>query len=91
MPVVNVGTPQMPSYLPVDVCTVLPGQPSNTKLTPSQTQQMIKFAVRKPIQNAQSIVASGPRLLGLQSSENTTLVGRSHYQRIICCQLTSLG
>ena len=74
LPVINVGTRQKPVYLPVDVCIVCPGQASNTKLTPSQTQQMIKFAVRKPAANAKSIVTQGAQLLGIQPAANETLV-----------------
>jgi eukaryotic translation initiation factor 2C len=74
LPVINVGTWQNPSYLPADVCIVLPGQPSGTKLTPYQTQQMIRFAVRKPVQNAQSIVINGAKVLGIQPPTNATLV-----------------
>jgi hypothetical protein len=74
MPVINVGTRQNPSYLPPDVCVVLPGQPSGMKLTPGQTQQMIRFAVRRPAANARSIVTSGARLLGIEPPINTTLV-----------------
>jgi eukaryotic translation initiation factor 2C len=73
LPVINVGSRDNPSYLPADVCLVLPGQQSNSKLTPQQTQLMIRFAVRKPNQNAQSIVTSGPQLLGFDPN-NPTLV-----------------
>lgn len=78
MPVINVGTRQNPSYLPTDVCIVLPGQPSGAKLSPTQTQQMIRFAVRRPAQNAQSIVTSGARVLGIEPPTNTTLVSIIH-------------
>ncbi|KAF8847869.1 putative RNA interference and gene silencing protein [Acephala macrosclerotiorum] len=73
MPVVNVGTRQNPSYLPPDVCVVLPGQASGAKLTPGQTQQMIRFAVRRPATNARSIVTNGARLLGIEPPVNSTL------------------
>jgi hypothetical protein len=73
LPVINVGGRDNPSYLPPDVCLVLPGQQSNSKLTPQQTQQMIRFAVRKPNENAQSIVTSGAQLLGFDPN-NPTLV-----------------
>jgi hypothetical protein len=73
LPVINVATKENPSYLPVDVCEVRLGQPAGTKLSISQTQQMIRFAVRRPINNAQSIVTSGGRLLGFEPS-NPTLV-----------------
>src|SRR4051794_38527460 len=73
LPVVNVTTRDNPSYLPAEVCEVRPGQPAGTKLSPAQTQQMIRFAVRRPFHNAQSIVTSGGRLLGFEPT-NPTLV-----------------
>jgi eukaryotic translation initiation factor 2C len=73
IPVVNVGNRQNPSYLPVDACIVLRGQPTTTKLSPSQTQQMITFAVRKPVQNATSITTKGVQVLGIGGEPNTTL------------------
>ncbi|KAH6691806.1 putative RNA interference and gene silencing protein [Leptodontidium sp. MPI-SDFR-AT-0119] len=73
IPVINVGTRENPSYLPPDVCVVLPGQPSGAKLTPGQTQQMIRFAVRRPAANARSIVTNAARLLGIEPPVNSTL------------------
>ncbi|PTU23924.1 hypothetical protein P175DRAFT_010743 [Aspergillus ochraceoroseus IBT 24754] len=74
MPVVNVGDKENPSYLPVEVCMVEPGQPAKAKLTPNQTQQMLRFAVRTPAQNAMSIVTQGTETLGIGDSANPTLV-----------------
>ena len=51
--------------MPVEQCDVLPGQLSTKKLTANQTQQMIKFAVRKPADNARLIVDEGVRTMGL--------------------------
>ena len=68
LPVINVGSAGNPSYLPMQVCEVQPGQPARGQLSPMQTQLMIKFAVRKPAQNASSIVTSGIQLLGLEGS-----------------------
>ncbi|PWY71079.1 protein PIWIL3 [Aspergillus sclerotioniger CBS 115572] len=72
-PVVNVGTKERPSYLPVEVCQVEPGQPANTKLSPEQTSSMIRFAVRPPNANAESIVTQGTDVLGLEGSKNPIL------------------
>lgn len=72
-PVVNVGTSDNPSYLPVEVCVVMDGQACNTKLDSTQTQKMIKFAVRDPPFNAKSIVNDGFKLEGLTES-NPVLV-----------------
>lgn len=74
LPVVNVGNTENPTYLPADVCIVVPGQPCGAKLSPGQTQQMIKFAVRRPIENERSIVTKGAQVLGIQSSSNPVLV-----------------
>jgi hypothetical protein len=73
-PVVNVGTLDRPSYLPAEVCEVLPGQVIKRRLSPSQTQEMITFACRKPWQNAESIVGDGKMTLGLNPSTNPFLV-----------------
>ena len=70
LPVVNVRTIDQPTYLPMQVCEVRPGQLALAKTTPRQTQHMIKFAVRKPAQNARSIVTTGLRLLGLEADNN---------------------
>ncbi|KAL1837895.1 hypothetical protein VTJ49DRAFT_3281 [Mycothermus thermophilus] len=59
LPVVNVGTRQNPTYLPAEVCVVLPGLVANRKLDPGQTAEMIRFAVRKPGQNATYIKQFG--------------------------------
>lgn len=48
MPVVNVSTRQKPSYMPPDVCVVLPGQPSDAKLTPNVISlHLLHFVLRE--------------------------------------------
>ena len=74
LPVVNVGNKENPSYLPAEVCIVMPGQNSQSKLDPAQTQQMIRFAVRKPWENANSITQEGVRTTGLLPQANVNLV-----------------
>jgi hypothetical protein len=76
MPVVNVGSKQNPSYLPAQVCDVIGGQHTSTKLSPVQTQNMIRYAVRPPEQNARFIATSGVNLMGLEPT-NSTLVSPS--------------
>ena len=51
----------------------MPGQSADSKLDPGQTQQMIRFAVRKPADNANSIVHEGLSIVGL-SNTNVLLV-----------------
>jgi len=74
LPVVNVGNRENPSYLPAEVCIVMPGQNSQSKLDPAQTQQMIRFAVRKPWENANSITQEGLPTVGLLPQANVNLV-----------------
>jgi hypothetical protein len=74
IPVVNVGNGQHPTYLPAEVCVVMPGQTFKSALDRNQTQQMINFAVRKPEENAKSIAGDGLRIVGLSSPGNEFLV-----------------
>lgn len=50
------------------------GQPYKHLLDPDQTAKMIKFAVRKPHMNAESIVAKGFQTIGIDAKQNPTLV-----------------
>ena len=84
MPVVNVGNRQNPSYLPVEVCVVGPGQPAGTKLTGDQTRNMLNFAVRGPGLNAQSVVHRGSRVLGFEG-DNSTLVSIINQLQLKAC------
>lgn len=72
-PVVNVGNDENPSYLPAEICVVLPGQNATAKLSGDQTRAMIGFAVRRPGENAQSIVDQGFQTAGLTSQTNPLL------------------
>jgi hypothetical protein len=73
MPVVNVGNRQNPSYLPAEVCVVLPGQTIKRRLSPDQTANMITFACRKPWENGNSIIGDGKTVLGLNTNQNAIL------------------
>lgn len=61
-------------YLPPEVCIVVPGQTSKSKLNGPQTQQMIRYAVRKPWENANSILHEGVQTVGLDERTNQLLV-----------------
>ncbi|KAK0250310.1 hypothetical protein B0A54_15094 [Friedmanniomyces endolithicus] len=58
LPVLNVGTRDDPQYLPIELCTVLPGQPYKRLLNGDQTSEMLRFAARAPNQNAMSIAGT---------------------------------
>ncbi|KAK3675877.1 hypothetical protein LTR78_004069 [Recurvomyces mirabilis] len=76
LPVLNVGTRTDPQYLPVELCTVLPGQPYTRLLSGDQTSEMLKFAARFPNLNAMSIAGTaespgnGVRLFRLRNLPN---------------------
>ncbi|KAM3560252.1 hypothetical protein ARSEF4850_003732 [Beauveria asiatica] len=73
LPLMNCGSRDHPMYLPAEVCVVVQGQPSRSKLDSNQTQQMIRHAVRKPWSNAASIVAEGISTVGLDENSNVLL------------------
>jgi hypothetical protein len=73
-PVINVGNRENPSYLPSEVCQILPGQTIKRRLSPEQTQNMITFACRKPWENGESVVRDGKSVLGLNPAQNSVLV-----------------
>lgn len=72
-------------YLPAEVCIVVPGQPSKAKLDAFQTQQMIRYAVRKPRDNAKSVLDEGVPTVGLDGNTNILLVGRKSCHHSSIC------
>lgn len=77
LPVLNVGTRADPQYLPMELCTVHPGQAYRRLLSGDQTSEMLKFAARFPNLNAMSIAGTsaapgnGIRLLRLDNQTNS--------------------
>ncbi len=84
---VNVGNQENPSYLPAEVCVILPGQTIKQKLSSDQTSKMIKFACRRPAENGRSIVGDGKAVLGLSPGQNPTLV---RTEVVVCGLYTDL-
>ena len=83
-------TERIQAISPAEVCVVMPGQNSQSKLGPGQTQQMMRFAVRKPWENVNSITQEGLENVGLLPQTNVKLVrsflsGKSIWER---CGLT---
>ncbi|KAF1931392.1 Piwi-domain-containing protein [Didymella exigua CBS 183.55] len=58
-PVVNYGTKEDPKWIPAELCTILPGQFAKRLLLGPQTSEMIRFAARRPHENAASITGPG--------------------------------
>lgn len=74
-PVVNVGTRQDPIYMPAEVCMIKSLQDFDRKLSPDGTAAMIKFAVRRPEQNASTIIQNGLGLLKAHSEKYMNAFG----------------
>ncbi|EHA51185.1 hypothetical protein MGG_13617 [Pyricularia oryzae 70-15] len=72
-PVINVGNRDKPTYMPVDICEVYPGQVAREKLTPAQMEEMVEFAAQRPWFNAEQITRSGLLLTGASNSVNNCL------------------
>ncbi|KAF2860662.1 Piwi-domain-containing protein [Piedraia hortae CBS 480.64] len=58
LPVLNCGTRQDPQYLPMELCSIVPGQVYLRLLGGDQTSEMLRFAARSPNLNAMSIVGT---------------------------------
>ncbi|KAI1441847.1 Piwi-domain-containing protein [Annulohypoxylon stygium] len=72
-PIVNVGSRQRPTYLPAELCTVIPGQRAKAGANPAQTVNMIKIAVRSPSQEIEDIEKYGAEAVGLSTRTNSMM------------------
>lgn len=61
------GKDDDPIWIPVELCTVMPGQTYGKKLNGNQTTRMLTVAARPPAENASRIVAAdgGLGLIGV--------------------------
>ncbi|KAJ4371250.1 hypothetical protein N0V83_004467 [Neocucurbitaria cava] len=76
-PVVNYGTTKDPKWIPAELCKVLPGQLAKRLLLGPQTSEMIRFAARRPHENAESIMGDGLKVTKINpvaNGLNTSLV-----------------
>jgi eukaryotic translation initiation factor 2C len=62
-------------WIPMELCSVLPGQLSKRMLTPQQTSKMLGFAARRPFLNAESIVGNGLRVTKIDPGTKLTDFG----------------
>ncbi|CAI4219985.1 unnamed protein product [Parascedosporium putredinis] len=61
-PLLNVGTPIKPTFVPAEFCRILPA-PVKVKLNEMDSQAMIEFACRQPGDNYHSIMNKGQEIL----------------------------
>ncbi|KAI1742458.1 ribonuclease H-like domain-containing protein [Xylaria scruposa] len=76
LPVINVGTGENPSYLPPELCEIVPGQRTTHNLSANQTKKMIDFAVRGPADNAKSIVSKALSTAGISENNKPSQLDR---------------
>ncbi|KAI0195172.1 ribonuclease H-like domain-containing protein [Xylaria flabelliformis] len=76
LPVINVGTGEDPSYLPAELCDIVPGQRTTHSLSATQTTKMIDFAVRGPAANAESIVSVALSTAGISEGNKSSQLDR---------------
>jgi eukaryotic translation initiation factor 2C len=65
-PLVNYGQLRDPKWIPAELCSVLPGQLAKRLLLGHQTSEMIRFAARRPYENAESITGDGLKVSKIQ-------------------------
>lgn len=67
LPVVDISGPNAKRRIlvPPEVCEILPGQAFRGKLDDQQTTLMLRYACKRPAENAQTILNQGFPLLGL--------------------------
>ena len=69
-----IGTADVPSWIPPELCTVMPGQPYRGKLDDRQTTNILNVAARPPAENARRIVGDGQQVVGIRGSGTAALV-----------------
>ncbi|CBY00446.1 similar to protein argonaute-2 [Plenodomus lingam JN3] len=69
-PLVNYGTQKDPKWIPAELCVILPGQLAKRLLLGPQTSEMIRFAARRPHQNAESITGDGLQVTKINPMSN---------------------
>lgn len=77
LPVVNVGSKEMPVYVPPELCEVPRGQHAPMRrvtLSGEQTTRMLNSAVRRPAENFKVIMDHGLQAVGLTSVNSLLLV-----------------
>jgi len=73
MPLIDLGAPRKPRYIPAELCEIEPGEPHFGKLSPNETTEMLRVASRKPGANATLIVGTGLPRMGINPA--TSVLG----------------
>jgi eukaryotic translation initiation factor 2C len=78
-PLVNYGTAKDAKWIPAELCSVLPGQLARRLLLGPQTSEMIRFAARRPFENAQSITGDGLKVARIMPMADGLNVALNHF------------
>ncbi|KAL1653795.1 hypothetical protein SLS61_003580 [Didymella pomorum] len=78
-PCVNYGTKEDLKWIPAELCTILPGQLAKRLLLGPQTSEMIRFAARRPAENAESITGPGLQVAKINPVANGLNVALSKF------------
>ena len=70
MPLIDIGAPGKPCYIPAELCTIEPGEPHLGKLGPNETSEMLRVASRRPAANAGLIMGTGLTQLGINPASS---------------------
>ena len=70
MPLIDIGAPSKPCYIPAELCTIEPGEPHLGKLGPNETSEMLRVASRRPAANAGLITGTGLTQLGINPASS---------------------
>ncbi|KAK8136230.1 hypothetical protein PG984_004170 [Apiospora sp. TS-2023a] len=69
LPLVDIGTPQKPIFVPAELCRIKPGQLIALNLDSGSSDAMIKFACKSPAENRNFIESFGRQVLGLGNNQ----------------------
>ena len=89
-PVVNYGTKEDPKWIPAELCSVLPGQLAKRLLLGPQTSEMIRFAARRPHENAESITGDGLKVTKINPTADGLNVALSKFGIKVSPQLLTV-
>ncbi|KAI9461396.1 Piwi-domain-containing protein [Russula earlei] len=68
LPVIDVGSPGKPRFIPAELCDIEPGEPHLGKLGAKETSEMLRVASRRPAENSAVIMENGLKRLGYDPS-----------------------
>ncbi|KAK6855956.1 ribonuclease H-like domain-containing protein [Apiospora arundinis] len=69
LPLIDIGTPEKPIFVPAELCKIRPGQLVASQLDSNASNDMINFACKLPLENKKLIEKSGREVLHLDGNK----------------------